>query len=80
MKWVTRMNELKTKAGEMEDPKAKKKDNKGKKGNPEEVNKLKQEIEDYKLKLKGEFGYTKADINKDEDIMEMQKRLKAMNV
>ena len=32
------------------------------------------------FKLKTEFGYTKADINKDEDIMEMTKRLKAMNV
>ena len=47
-------------------------------GNPEEIQKLTQEIEDYKLKLKTEFGYTKNDIAKDEDILEMQKRLKAM--
>ena len=31
-------------------------------GNPEEIQKLTQEIEDYKLKLKTEFGYTKNDI------------------
>ena len=47
-------------------------------GNPEEIKNLTQEIEDYKLKLKTEFGYTKNDIAKDEDILEMQKRLKAM--
>merc|ERR1712224_791272 len=51
---------------------------KGPKGDPEEIKKLTQEIEDYKLKLKTEFGYTKNDIAKDEDILEMQKRLKAM--
>jgi len=44
------------------------------------MGKLKKEIEDYKEKLKTEFKYTKSDIAKDEDIMEMQKRLKAMNV
>merc|ERR1711959_683311 len=52
--------------------------NKDPKGDPEEIKKLTQEIEDYKLKLKTEFGYTKNDIAKDEDILEMQKRLKAM--
>merc|ERR1712072_324942 len=81
VKMVTRMQELKVKSGEISgDAKADKKAAKGKgpKGNPEEIQKLTQEIEDYKLKLKTEFGYTKNDINKDEDILEMQKRLKAM--
>jgi hypothetical protein len=81
VKMVTRMQELKVKSGEISgDAKADKKAAKGKgpKGNPEEIQKLTQEIEDYKLKLKTEFGYTKNDIAKDEDILEMQKRLKAM--
>jgi hypothetical protein len=81
VKMVTRMQDLKVKSGEISgDAKADKKAAKGKgpKGNPEEIQKLTQEIEDYKLKLKTEFGYTKNDIAKDEDILEMQKRLKAM--
>jgi len=81
VKMVTRMQELKVKSGEISgDAKADKKAAKGKgpKGNPEEIQKLTQEIEDYKLKLKTEFGYTKNDISKDEDVLEMQKRLKAM--
>jgi hypothetical protein len=81
VKMVTRMQELKVKSGEISgDAKADKKAAKGKgpKGNPEEIQKLTQEIEDYKLKLKTEFGYTKNDIVNDEDILEMQKRLKAM--
>ena len=81
VKMVTRMQELKIKSGEISgDAKADKKAAKGKgpKGDPEEIKKLTQEIEDYKLKLKTEFGYTKNDIAKDEDILEMQKRLKAM--
>jgi len=81
VKMVARMQELKIKSGEISgDAKADKKAAKGKgpKGDPEEIKKLTQEIEDYKLKLKTEFGYTKNDIAKDEDILEMQKRLKAM--
>merc|ERR1719311_1515174 len=79
VKMVTRMQELKIKSGELSgDAKEDKKKAKGKKGDPEEIKKLTQEIEDYKLKLKTEFGYTKNDIAKDEDILEMQKRLKAM--
>merc|ERR1711939_233857 len=70
VKMVARMQELKIKSGEISgDAKADKKAAKGKgpKGDPEEI----------KLKLKTEFGYTKNDIAKDEDILEMQKRLKA---
>jgi len=49
---------------------------KGKKGDDKEIAKLKQDIEDYKLKLKEEFGYSKNEINKDPDLMEMQQRYK----
>ena len=50
----------------------------GKKGDPKEIEKLRQDIEDYKAKLKEEFGYTKQEINKDPDLMDMQKRYKEM--
>merc|ERR1712146_807052 len=75
--WVKRMNELKEKAGELEKKEDKKKEKKSK-GDPEAVENLKKEIEAYKEKLKTEFGYTKADINKDEDIIAMTKKLKEM--
>jgi len=74
VKMVARMQEI---SGDAKEDKKKAK-GKGPKGDPEEIKKLTQEIEDYKLKLKTEFGYTKNDIAKDEDILEMQKRLKAM--
>jgi len=82
VKMVTRMNELKEKEnpGSTSPKKDKGKEDKKKKGNPEEIEKLKQEIEEYKTKLKTEFGYTNKDIQKDEDIVEMTKRLKAMGV
>merc|ERR1711964_499762 len=76
VEWVTRMNALKEKAGEVVDTKKKKE--KGKKGDNEAIQKLKQEIEDHKAKLKAEYGYTKSEINKDEDVVEMTKRLNAM--
>jgi hypothetical protein len=50
----------------------------GKKGDDKEIQKLKNDIEEYKLKLKEEFGYTKQEINKDPDLMDMQKRYKEM--
>jgi len=80
--WVKRMNELKEKAGELVDLKAAKKEEKKAKkgGDVEALNKLKEEIDAYKERLKTEFGYTKADINKDEDIIAMTKRLKEMKV
>merc|ERR1712078_824868 len=53
-----------------------KKEATGKKGDPKEIEKLRQDIEDYKAKLKEEFGYTKQEINKDPDLMDMQKRYK----
>merc|ERR1711918_284090 len=80
--WVKRLNELKEKAGELVDLKAEKKEAKKKKnaGDQEALDNLKREIDEYKERLKTEFGYTKADINKDEDIIAMTKRLKEMKV
>jgi hypothetical protein len=77
--WVAKLNALKEKEaalkGSMTD-KDLKAEAKGKKGDDKEINKLKQDIEDYKAKLKEEFGYTKQEINKDPDLMDMQKRYK----
>jgi hypothetical protein len=55
-----------------------KKDEKNKKGDEKEIAKLRDDIEAYKLKLKEEFGYSKQDINKDPDLVDMQKRYKEM--
>merc|ERR1712149_42292 len=63
--WVAKLNALEAK-----------KEATGKKGDPKEIEKLRQDIEDYKAKLKEEFGYTKQEINKDPDLMDMQKRYK----
>jgi hypothetical protein len=77
--WVAKLNALKEKEaalkGNMTD-KDLKQEAKGKKGDDKEISKLKQDIEDYKLKLKEEFGYTKQEINKDPDLVDMQKRYK----
>jgi len=77
--WVAKLNALKEKEaalkGNMSEKEAKKED-KGKKGDDKEIAKLRQDIEDYKLKLKEEFGYSKNEINKDPDLMDMQKRYK----
>jgi len=51
---------------------------KQKKGDEKEIARLRDEIDAYKLKLKEEYGYSKQDINKDPDLVEMQKRLKEM--
>merc|ERR1712188_318102 len=67
--WVAKLNALK---GNMTEKEAKKEAT-GKKGDPKEIEKLRQDIEDYKAKLKEEFGYTKQEINKDPDLMDMQK-------
>jgi len=79
VEWVTKLNALKEKEaslkGNMTEKEAKQ-EAKGKKGDDKEINKLRQDIEDYKLKLKEEFGYSKNEINKDPDLMEMQERYK----
>merc|ERR1712196_332864 len=73
--WVAKLNALKEKEaalkGNMTDKEAKQ-EAKGKKGDDKEINKLKQDMEDYKLKLREEFGYSKNEINKDPDLMDMQ--------
>merc|ERR1712188_153298 len=60
--WVAKLNALKEKEaalkGNMTEKEAKKEAT-GKKGDPKEIEKLRQDIEDYKAKLKEEFGYTK---------------------
>jgi hypothetical protein len=77
--WVAKLNALKEKEaalkGNMSEKEAKK-ESTSKKGDDKEISKLKQDIEDYKLKLKEEFGYTKQEINKDPDLVEMQQRYK----
>merc|ERR1711904_225211 len=77
--WVAKLNALKEKEaalkGNMTEKEAKKEAT-GKKGDPKEIEKLRQDIEDHKAKLKEEFGYTKQEINKDPDLMDMQKRYK----
>merc|ERR1719420_880182 len=74
---LAKLNALKEKEaalkGNMTEKDAKQ-ETKGKKGDDKEIEKLRRDIEDYKLKLKEEFGYSKNEINKDPDLMEMQKR------
>merc|ERR1711904_479369 len=77
--WVAKLNALKEKEAALKGnmtEKDLKQEAKGKKGDDKEIAKLRQDIEDYKLKLKEEFGYTKQEINKDPDLMDMQKRYK----
>merc|ERR1711953_7067 len=75
--WVARMTELKIK----EDPTLaegdKKKDDKKEKKKPssEEKMQLEKKIEEYRVQLKSEFGYSDKDIKADPDYMDMQKQL-----
>merc|ERR1712010_447814 len=77
--WVAKLNALKEKEaalkGNMSQKEAQKEAS-GKKGDEKEIAKLRQDIEDYKAKLKEEFGYSKQEINKDPDLMDMQQRYK----
>merc|ERR1711998_264531 len=73
--WVAKLNALKEKEAALKGnmtEKDLKQEAKGKKGNEQELAKLRQDMEDYKLKLKEEFGYSKNEINKDPDLMDMQ--------
>merc|ERR1711904_310156 len=66
--WVAKLNALKEKEAALKGnmtEKDLKQEAKGKKGDDKEIAKLKQDIDDYKLKLKEEFGYSKNEINKD---------------
>jgi hypothetical protein len=81
VEWVAKLNALKEKEAQLKGEltaKDLKNDQKQKKGDEKEISKLRDEIDAYKLKLKEEFGYSKQDINKDPDLVEMQARFKGM--
>lgn len=82
MAWVKRMNDLKEKEnpGCLTAAKEDKKASKGKKMSSEQIAekiKLEEEINEYRGKLKSEFGYTAKDMKADPDLSEMEKRLAA---
>merc|ERR1711988_1610133 len=81
--WVARMNELKEKEnpGCLQAAKEDKKEGKKKKLSAEqeaEKKNLEQQIEEYRSKLKNEFGYTNKDIKADPDLNEMLAKLNSM--
>merc|ERR1712100_527752 len=81
--WVARMNELKEKEnpGCLQAAKEDKKEGKKKKLSAEqeaEKKELEQQIEEYRNKLKNEFGYTNKDIKADPDLNDMLTRLNGM--
>jgi len=80
VEWVKRMNELKEKESPGSTTTAKP-DKKAKKSLSSEAQaekaNLEQEIEEYRNKLKSEFGYSNKDIKADPDMVEMQKKLDA---
>jgi len=81
---VARMNELKEKEspGSTTAGKDEKKASGGKKKlsaeTEAELAKLEKDIEEYRTKLAGEFGYSKKEIQADPDMMEMNAKLKAL--
>lgn len=79
VEWVTRMNELKEKAEPGSTQAAKKETKKsGKSLSPDEqkeMEELKTEIEQYKHKLKTEFGYGNKDMKADPDLCDMEAKL-----
>jgi len=78
---VARMNELKEKECPGSTQKAGKKEEKKKKVLSGDVAKasesLRREIDEYKTKLKSEFGYSNKDIKNDPDLADMESRLQA---
>merc|ERR1712054_511994 len=81
--WVARMKELKEKEnpGCLQAAKEDKKEGKKKKLSAEqeaEKANLEQQIEEYRNKLKSEFGYTNKDIKADPDLNDMLAKLNAM--
>jgi len=80
--WVARMNELKEKEnpGSLKAAKEEKKGSKKKMSAEQEKDKkeLEDQIDEYKNKLKTEFGYSPKDIKGDPDLNEMQTKLAAM--
>merc|ERR1712083_1040090 len=83
VEWVARMNELKEKEcpGSTQKP-DKSEEKKKKKALGSDMQKaadsLRQEIDEYKAKLKSEFGYSNKDIKADPDLAEMEARLHAI--
>jgi len=81
--WVLRMNELKEKEnpGALQAQKDEKKGDKKKKlsaDQEKDKKALEDQIEEYRNKLKTEFGYTNKDIKTDPDLNDMLTRLNAM--
>merc|ERR1712050_265858 len=82
--WVTRMNELKEKecpgatTAKKDDDKDKKKGKKLDSAQQKLVDEKEKELEDYEMKLKTEFKYSKKDIAADPDYMEMKAALAKM--
>merc|ERR1712242_91758 len=80
VEWVKRMNELK----EKEEPGSTQQADKKKGSAPlsseeqKELDALRGEIETYKQRLKTEFGYTAKDMKSDEDLIDMEKGLAAL--
>jgi len=83
VEWVARMSELKEKECPGSTQKPDKKEEKKKKKNlgsdmQKASDSLRQEIEEYRTKLKSEFGYSNKDIKADPDLAEMEARLHAI--
>ncbi|CAK0834140.1 unnamed protein product [Prorocentrum cordatum] len=80
--WVARMNELKEKECPGSTQKPDKKEEKKKKTLGSDMQKaadaLRQEIDEYKTKLKSEFGYSNKEIKADPDLADMEARLQAI--
>merc|ERR1712054_326038 len=81
--WVNRMNELKEKENPGCPTAAKEEEEEGKKKKlsaEQELEKknLEQQIEEYRNKLKNEFGYTNKDIKADPDLNDMLAKLNGM--
>merc|ERR1712194_846502 len=80
VEWVARMNELKEKECPGSTQKPDKKEKKKVLGSDMQkaADSLRQEIEEYRTKLRSEFGYSNKDIKADPDLAEMEARLHAI--
>merc|ERR1711920_219426 len=82
VEWVARMNELKEKECPGSTQKPDKKEEKKKKVLGSDMQKaadsLRQDIEQYKAKLRTEYGYTNKDIKADPELAEMEGQLRAI--
>merc|ERR1712037_177857 len=82
VEWVARMNELKEKECPGSTQKPDKKEEKKKKvlgsDMQKQADQLRQDIEQYKAKLRTEYGYTNKDIKADPELAEMENQLRAI--